>query len=121
MSGSTLLSALGVGVVVGVVGRLVLPGRSAAPVWLAVALGVAAALLGSVSARLAGVDTGIDANQWAPHRLVAQVGFAVPAVVLGVVTAGRRRRPAATARDLRRPDDNLSEARYANRTLRGRA
>ena len=87
MSGSTLVSALAIGITVGLVGRLVLPGPKAAPVWLTLALGVAAALLGSVTARLLGADSG----QEAPHGLVAQVGFAVPAVVLGVVTAGRRR------------------------------
>jgi hypothetical protein len=32
---------------------------------------------------------GVDVNPAVP-RLLAQVGFAVPAVVLGVVTAGRR-------------------------------
>ncbi|MEU8262577.1 hypothetical protein AB0C02_18330 [Micromonospora sp. NPDC048999] len=85
MTGSALLSALAVGLGVGVVGRLVLPGPKAAPVWLTVALGVAAALLGSVTIRLIGVDV----NPALP-RLLAQVGFAVPAVVLGVVTAGRR-------------------------------
>ena len=84
MTGSALLSALAIGLGVGIVGRLVLPGPKAAPVWLTVALGVAAALLGSVTIRLIGVD----ANQALP-RLLAQVGFAVPAVVLGVVTARR--------------------------------
>jgi uncharacterized membrane protein YeaQ/YmgE (transglycosylase-associated protein family) len=120
MSGSTLLSALTVGVIVGVLGRLVLPGRNAAPAWLAVALGVAAALLGSVSARLAGVDPGVDTDQWAPHRLVAQIGFAVPVVVLGVVAAGRRRRSPVTAGDPGRSADHPGDRRYARRTVRGR-
>ncbi|MFU8871665.1 hypothetical protein [Micromonospora sp. SL4-19] len=85
MTGSALLSALAIGLGVGIVGRLVLPGPKAAPVWLTLALGVAAALLGSMTIRLFGVDV----DHTFP-RLLAQVGFAVPAVILGVVTAGRR-------------------------------
>ncbi|MFU8850873.1 hypothetical protein ACNAW0_07785 [Micromonospora sp. SL1-18] len=85
MTGSALLSALAIGIGVGIVGRLALPGPKAAPVWLTVALGVAAALLGSVTIRL----IGLDVNQTLP-LLLAQVGFAIPAVVVGVVTAGRR-------------------------------
>jgi uncharacterized membrane protein YeaQ/YmgE (transglycosylase-associated protein family) len=81
VTGSALLSALAIGLAVGVVGRFVLPGPKAAPVWLTVALGVAAALLGSVTIRLIGVDV---------NPALPQVGFALPAVVLGVVTAGRR-------------------------------
>ncbi|MEU2611033.1 hypothetical protein ABZ570_05495 [Micromonospora sp. NPDC007271] len=85
MTGSALLSALAIGLGVGIVGRLVLPGPKAAPVWLTVALGVAAAVLGSVTIRLVGV-----AVDQALPLLLAQVGFAVTAVVVGVVTAGRR-------------------------------
>lgn len=88
MGGGALLSALAVGVGAGLLGRLALRGPKAAPVWLTVALGVAAALLGSVIARLLGMD--LDDR---PYRLVAQVGLALPAVVLGVVAAGRRRAP----------------------------
>ncbi|MEU4366612.1 hypothetical protein [Micromonospora chersina] len=84
VSSSSLLSALVIGVTVGLVGRLVLPGPKAAPVWLTVALGVAASQLGSITARLVGVK---------PDALmpgsVAQVGFAVPVVVLAVIAAGR--------------------------------
>ncbi|MEH0824203.1 MULTISPECIES: hypothetical protein [unclassified Micromonospora] len=117
MSVSALLSALGVGVGIGLVGRLVLPGPKAAPVWLTVALGVAAALLGSVTARLIGVDV----EQWAPHRLVAQVGFAVPAVVLGVVTAGRRRTQDTTGHPVDRPEDLKGGRMRGGRPVKGQA
>ena len=117
MSGSALFSALAVGVGVGLVGRLALPGPKAAPVWLTIALGVAAALLGSVTARLVGVD----ADQRAPHRLMAQVGFAVPAVVLGVVTAGRRRTQETTGNGVDRPEDRTGGRPRAGRTVRGQA
>lgn len=90
MSGSALVSALIVGVAVGVAGRLVVPGRTAAPVWLTLALGVAAALLGSIVVRLVGADV---VEPTLP-RLLVQSGSAGVVVVLAVVTAGRQR-PAA--------------------------
>ena len=87
MTGTSLISALIVGIAIGMVGRLVAFGRTALPTWLTLALGVAAALLGSVTARLAGADLdGLTAL-----RLVVQSGFASLAVLLAVVTAGRRR------------------------------
>lgn len=87
MTGSALVSALVVGLAVGLVGRFVVPGRTAAPVWLTLALGVAAAQLGSITLRLAGADLGEEAVP----RLVVQSGFAAVAVVLAAVTAGRQR------------------------------
>ncbi|MFG3602836.1 hypothetical protein [Micromonospora chersina] len=85
MNGSTLVGALVVGLAVGAVGRLVVPGRTSAPVWLTLALGVAAALLGAIVVGL--VDTGpAEPAVW---PLVVQSGFAAVAVVLAVLTAGR--------------------------------
>ncbi|MGR6320262.1 hypothetical protein Q2K19_24555 [Micromonospora soli] len=85
MNGSTLVGAVVVGVAVGAVGRLVLPGRKAAPVWLTLALGVAAALLGAIVVGLVGTGPGGPAVL----ALIVQVVFAAVAVVLAVVTAGR--------------------------------
>lgn len=87
MSGSALLSALVVGSAVGVAGRLIIPGRKVAPVWLTLALGVAAALLGSIVTRLAGASV----DELAAPQLIVQSGFAALAVVLAIITAGRRR------------------------------
>lgn len=90
MTGNALIHALAVGVAVGVLGRLVLPGRAAAPLWLTVAVGLGAALLGTITARVAGVDVA----EPSVLRLVVQAGFAGAAVVLAVATAGRAPRPA---------------------------
>ncbi|MCW3844151.1 hypothetical protein ONA70_29075 [Micromonospora yasonensis] len=86
MNETTLVGALVVGLVVGALGRLVVPGRKAAPVWLTLALGVAAALLGAIVVGLVGVDR----TQPAVVPLIVQCGFAAAAVVLAVVTAGRQ-------------------------------
>ncbi len=93
MSGNALVHALAVGVAVGVLGRLVLPGRAAAPVWLTVAVGLGAALLGTIIARVAGADVAAPSVL----RLVVQAGSAGAAVLLAVVTAGRAPRPSGQA------------------------
>ncbi|MBQ1046158.1 MULTISPECIES: hypothetical protein [unclassified Micromonospora] len=85
MTGSTLVGALVVGLAVGGVGRLVVPGRKAAPVWLTLALGVAAALLGAIVVGL--VDRRPDGSPLL--SLMTQTAFAAVAVVLAVVAAGR--------------------------------
>lgn len=94
MTGSTLVGALVVGLAVGGVGRLVVPGRKAVPVWLTLALGVAAALLGAIVVGL--VDRRPDASPLL--SLMMQTAFAAVAVVLAVVTAGH------TGADGRAPD-----------------
>ncbi|AXO38357.1 hypothetical protein ACGF5H_21665 [Micromonospora chalcea] len=85
MTGSTLVGALVVGLAVGGVGRLVVPGRKAVPVWLTLALGVAAALLGAIVVGL--VDRRPDTSPLL--SLMTQTAFAAVAVVLAVVAAGR--------------------------------
>ncbi|MGC4897081.1 hypothetical protein [Micromonospora sp. DT31] len=84
MTGSTLVGALVVGLAVGGAGRLAVPGRKAAPVWLTLALGVAAALLGAIVVGL--VDRRPDASALLP--LVVQAGFAAIAVIVAVLAAG---------------------------------
>ncbi|MEU4555345.1 hypothetical protein EV382_2605 [Micromonospora violae] len=80
MSVAGLVTALLVGVTIGLLGRLITPGRRDAPIWLTVSVGVVAALAGSILARLADVDTGL-------LTLVIQAGLAGTGVVLVVTTA----------------------------------
>ncbi|MFF9645782.1 GlsB/YeaQ/YmgE family stress response membrane protein [Kitasatospora aureofaciens] len=85
----TILWALIAGLVVGVLAKLVLPGRQPVPLWLTVLVGVAGAVLGNAAASYFGVrhTGGID---WIRHLL--QVGVA--AVLIALVSpayAGRRR------------------------------
>jgi uncharacterized membrane protein YeaQ/YmgE (transglycosylase-associated protein family) len=83
-----IISALIIGLIIGALGRLVVPGRQNIPIWLTMLIGVGAALLGTVIARAAGVvDTkGVD---WI--ELFIQVALAAIAVALTVGVAGRRR------------------------------
>ncbi|WP_406045862.1 GlsB/YeaQ/YmgE family stress response membrane protein [Micromonospora sp. NBC_00898] len=86
-----LITALVVGLAIGLLGRLVIPGRREAPVWLTVAIGVVAALVGTIVARLAGIDTGA----FNPRALIVQAGLAGLGVVLVVATAGPGRSDSA--------------------------
>ena len=82
-----IIMALIVGLIIGALGRLVVPGRQNIPIWLTMVIGVAAALLGTVLARGLGVaDTrGID---WI--ELLFQVVLAAIGVALVVGIRGRR-------------------------------
>jgi uncharacterized membrane protein YeaQ/YmgE (transglycosylase-associated protein family) len=85
-----IISAIVVGLIVGALGRLVLPGRQDISIWLTIAIGIVAALVGSLIASALGVgDTsGID---WI--KLIIQVALAAAGVALvagRLPTGGRR-------------------------------
>jgi uncharacterized membrane protein YeaQ/YmgE (transglycosylase-associated protein family) len=81
---SGVISALIVGLVIGALGRLVVPGRQKISIWLTMLIGVVAALLGTMLASLIGVaDTkGFD---WI--ELAIQIALAAGGVLL-VTRAG---------------------------------
>lgn len=88
MTVTGIITAIIVGLIIGALGRLVVPGRQNIPMWLTMVIGVGAALLGTVIARSLGVATtnGID---WI--ELLIQVGLAAVGVMLTVSLAGGRR------------------------------
>ena len=51
-----IIVALIVGLIIGALGRLVVPGKQNIPIWLTMVVGVVAALLGTVLARALGVS-----------------------------------------------------------------
>ena len=85
MTASGIISAIIIGAIIGAIGRLVVPGRQAIPIWLTIVIGIVAALIGSLIASALGVgDTGgID---WI--ELFLQIALAAVGVVL---VAGRYR------------------------------
>lgn len=103
MTVSTLVGALVVGLAVGGLGRLAVPGRKAVPVWLTLALGVAAALLGAIVTGL--VDRRPEGTVLV--SLLVQCGFAALAVILAVLAAGRpgAERPAPPDPGARRKEE----------------
>jgi uncharacterized membrane protein YeaQ/YmgE (transglycosylase-associated protein family) len=88
MTVTGIITALIIGLIIGALGRLVVPGRQNIPIWLTMVIGVVAALLGTVIARAIGVaDTkGID---WI--ELLFQVVLAAIGVALVAGLASRRR------------------------------
>jgi uncharacterized membrane protein YeaQ/YmgE (transglycosylase-associated protein family) len=81
------ITAIIVGLIIGALGRLVVPGRQNIPIWLTLLIGVVAAILGTLLAGAFGVaDTrGID---WI--ELALQVGLAAVGVALAGGVARRR-------------------------------
>ena len=77
------------GLIIGALGRLVLPGRQDMPIWLTIAIGIVAALIGSLIASALGVGEtrGMD---WIKLIQVALAAAGV-ALVAGRYAPGRRR------------------------------
>jgi uncharacterized membrane protein YeaQ/YmgE (transglycosylase-associated protein family) len=84
-----IITALIVGLIIGALGRLVVPGRQNIPIWLTMLIGVGAALLGTVIARAMGLaDTsGLDWTELLIQIVLAAIGVAL---VVGVAGRGRR-------------------------------
>jgi len=87
MAVTGIISALIVGIVIGALGRLVIPGRQSIPIWLTIVIGIVAAFIGTAIAAVLGVaDTrGID---WI--ELALQVAVAAGGVVTAVKVYDRR-------------------------------
>ncbi|KKK07203.1 GlsB/YeaQ/YmgE family stress response membrane protein [Micromonospora sp. HK10] len=83
-----IISAIIIGLIIGALGRLVVPGKQNIPIWLTLLIGVVAALLGTaVAGALDVADTkGID---WI--ELLIQVVFAAIGVAITAGAYGRRR------------------------------
>jgi uncharacterized membrane protein YeaQ/YmgE (transglycosylase-associated protein family) len=85
-----IITALIVGLIVGALGRLVVPGRQNIPIWLTMVIGVVAALLGTVVARALGIATETNGIDW--MELLVQVLLAAVGVALVAGIGGRGRR-----------------------------
>ena len=81
-----IITALVIGLVIGSLGRLVVPGRQHIPIWLTILVGIVAAFIGTFIARLLGVanTAGID---WI--ELIIQVVLAAAGVSLVADMRGR--------------------------------
>jgi uncharacterized membrane protein YeaQ/YmgE (transglycosylase-associated protein family) len=81
-----IFTAIVVGLIIGALGRLVVPGRQNIPIWLTLLIGIVASFVGTLIAAAFGVakTSGID---WI--ELILQVGLAALGVAL---VAGARRK-----------------------------
>jgi uncharacterized membrane protein YeaQ/YmgE (transglycosylase-associated protein family) len=82
---SGIISAIIVGLIIGALGRLVVPGRQAIPIWLTMLIGIGAALLGTAIARAAGwADTsGVDWIEIFIQVVLAAIGVALVSGLYG--------------------------------------
>jgi uncharacterized membrane protein YeaQ/YmgE (transglycosylase-associated protein family) len=87
MTVSGIISAIIIGLIIGALGRLVVPGRQSIPIWLTIVIGIVAAFVGTLLAAAIGVanTSGID---WI--EIIFQVALAAAGVYL--VAGSYRRR-----------------------------
>jgi len=81
-----IISALVVGLILGVVGRALAPGRQSIPIWLTVGVGVIAALIGSAI-----VGPLNDTDGWDWVELFVQIVLAVIGVMAAAAFYGRNK------------------------------
>ncbi|WIY04600.1 GlsB/YeaQ/YmgE family stress response membrane protein [Amycolatopsis mongoliensis] len=85
MTVAGIVSALIVGLIIGVLGRLVAPGKQSIPIWLTILIGIIAAFIGTAIARGLGyADTnGIDWLEILTQVVLAAIGVSVAAGLYG--------------------------------------
>lgn len=75
-----IITAILIGLVIGALGRLVVPGRQPIPIWLTIVVGIVAAFLGTLLARALGIATATSGIDW--MELLVQVVVAAIGVVI---------------------------------------
>ncbi|OBA87582.1 transglycosylase [Mycobacteriaceae bacterium 1482268.1] len=89
MTVTGIISAILIGLVIGLLGRLVVPGKQHIPIWLTILVGIAAAFLGTALARAVGISTDTEGIDWL--ELLVQVVVAAVGVAIVAAAYGRRR------------------------------
>ena len=89
MTITSIITAILIGIVVGVLGRLVLPGRQPIGFLVTILVGIVAAFIGTALARALGIPTATSGIDWL--ELLVQVIVAALGVALVAALMGRRR------------------------------
>ncbi|KOV83434.1 GlsB/YeaQ/YmgE family stress response membrane protein [Nocardia sp. NRRL S-836] len=81
----SVIGALIIGLILGLLGKLFAPGKQAIPIWLTILVGIVAAFIGTWIARLLGVEDtpGIDWIELIVQIVVAAIGVSVVAGMYG--------------------------------------
>lgn len=87
MTVAGIVSAIIVGLIIGALGRLVLPGKQDIPIWLTIVVGIVAALIGTAIARGLGYA---DTDGFDVLELITQIVLAAVGVALVAGARGRR-------------------------------
>jgi uncharacterized membrane protein YeaQ/YmgE (transglycosylase-associated protein family) len=80
-----IVSAIIIGLIIGVLGRLLAPGKQSIPIWLTILIGIVAAFIGTAIARGIGyADTdGIDWLEILTQVVLAAIGVSIAAGAYG--------------------------------------
>jgi uncharacterized membrane protein YeaQ/YmgE (transglycosylase-associated protein family) len=99
MTITSVITAILIGIVVGVLGRLVLPGRQPIGMLVTILVGIVSAFIGTALARALGIPTvtnGVDWLELLVQVIVAALGVALVSALMGRrrtgLTGGRRSR-----------------------------
>jgi uncharacterized membrane protein YeaQ/YmgE (transglycosylase-associated protein family) len=86
-----IFGAIIIGLLLGVIGRALAPGKQDIPIWLTILVGIVAAFIGTWIARLFGVaeTRGIDWIELILQVVVAAIGVSVVAGIYGRRAVGR--------------------------------
>jgi uncharacterized membrane protein YeaQ/YmgE (transglycosylase-associated protein family) len=88
MTIESIFGAIIIGLILGVVGRALAPGKQDIPIWLTVVVGMAAALIGTLV-----VGPLRETSGWFDWtELIAQIGLAVIGVILAAGMYGDRKK-----------------------------
>ena len=90
MTVTGIITAIIIGLIVGALGRLVVPGRQSMPIWLTIVVGIIAAFIGTALAHAIGISTNTPGVDWG--ELVCQVVVAAVGVAIVAALGNRRRR-----------------------------
>ncbi|HST83292.1 MAG TPA: GlsB/YeaQ/YmgE family stress response membrane protein [Kineosporiaceae bacterium] len=83
MTVTGIISAIIVGLIIGALGRLVLPGKQDIPIWLTAVIGVVAALIGTFIVGGLSDTKGFDWTELLVQVVLAAVGVALVSGVRG--------------------------------------
>ena len=89
MTITSIITAILIGIVVGVLGRLALPGKQPIGMLVTILVGIVAAFIGTAIARALGIPTVTNGIDWL--ELLVQVIVAALGVALVAALMGRRR------------------------------
>lgn len=89
MTVSGIIGAIIIGLVIGALGRLVVPGKQNIPIWLTIVVGIVAALIGTAIVGPLRDTKGIDWVELVVQVVLAAIGVAVVSALRGGRRAGR--------------------------------
>jgi uncharacterized membrane protein YeaQ/YmgE (transglycosylase-associated protein family) len=89
ITGTSIITAIIVGAIIGALARLILPGRQNIPIWLTIVVGIVAAFIGTFLAQAIGIPTATSGIDWL--ELLVQLVVAVIGVALLARVYTRRR------------------------------